>query len=57
MEKTEFFIFLVKDEKSEKACQIRKSLFCFCRMMLSFSCLQEKLIEEVTCIIGKDNEK
>ena len=55
--KTEFFILLVKDEKSEKKSQMRKSLFYFCRMMLFFSCLEEELIEEVTRIIGKDEEK
>ena len=26
-------------------------------MMLSFSCLEEKLVGEVTCIIGKDDER
>ena len=50
-------MLLVKDEKSEKKSQMRKSLFCFCRMMLSFSCLEEELVEEVTCIIGKDDER
>ena len=25
-------------------------------MMLSFSCLEDKLVEKVTCIIGKDDE-
>ena len=26
-------------------------------MVLSFSCLGEELVEEVTCIIGKDDER
>ena len=26
-------------------------------MMLFFSCLEEELVEEVTCIIGKDDER
>ena len=55
--KTAFFILLVKNEKSKKDSGMRKSLFWFCRIVLSFSCLEEELVEEVTRITGKNERR